>query len=478
MRPRWPRPQAGVFRSANRSAPATSSGRSVTRGDPSEREFAVEGLDSRRIVRTERRPNTSACARQRTSRGFGGVHVSRRDHHRAAGDRHRPRLGLLWPEAVHDPAAALGILLRPRRRRPVGRGHLRSGLLRDRPVVGHRPRLRRSSSRRSRSSGTTPRSSSSAAPSATRWASASSNGWASTPGFIIVVIGLIVGAVFAVGDVRAGRPGPAGHGLLRVQRGGRRRQRRPDPPRPDQARRRSTSGHLRVAPDQRHPRHRSLFLVLGVAALFWQIRDVGTRSRRSTGARTATSSPWKPRSLVAAIDQGTTSSRCILFDRAGQPVASHQLEHAQITPRPGWVEHDADEILERVRTCVRVALRDIGADAARARRGRHQRPARDDRRLGPADRPPGPPRDRLAGHPDRRRRRRGWPPPTRPARTGSGPDRAADLDLFLGAQARLDPRRRRAGAAGGRRGRRPAVRDHRHVAHLAPDRRRRRAAST
>jgi glycerol kinase len=70
-----------------------------------------------------------------------------------------------------------------------------------------------------------------------------------------------------------------------------------------------------------------------------------------------------PRSLVAAIDQGTTSSRCILFDRTGRPVASHQLEHAQITPRPGWVEHDADEILERVRTCIRVALRDSGSDA-------------------------------------------------------------------------------------------------------------------
>jgi glycerol kinase len=70
-----------------------------------------------------------------------------------------------------------------------------------------------------------------------------------------------------------------------------------------------------------------------------------------------------PRSLVAAIDQGTTSSRCILFDRSGRPVASHQLEHAQITPRPGWVEHDAEEILERVRTCVRVALRDADATA-------------------------------------------------------------------------------------------------------------------
>ena len=56
------------------------------------------------------------------------------------------------------------------------------------------------------------------------------------------------------------------------------------------------------------------------------------------------------RSLVAAIDQGTTSTRCILFDRGGQPVASHQLEHRQLTPRPGWVEHDPDEIIERVRT--------------------------------------------------------------------------------------------------------------------------------
>src|SRR6476646_10753566 len=68
-----------------------------------------------------------------------------------------------------------------------------------------------------------------------------------------------------------------------------------------------------------------------------------------------------PRSLIAAVDQGTTSSRCILFDHGGAIVSSHQLEHEQITPRPGWVEHDADEILERVRTCVRVALREAGA---------------------------------------------------------------------------------------------------------------------
>ncbi len=72
----------------------------------------------------------------------------------------------------------------------------------------------------------------------------------------------------------------------------------------------------------------------------------------------------EPRSLVAAIDQGTTSSRCILFDRTGSIRATHQQSHAQITPRPGWVEHDADEILERVQFCVRVALRDLGADAS------------------------------------------------------------------------------------------------------------------
>jgi glycerol kinase len=71
-----------------------------------------------------------------------------------------------------------------------------------------------------------------------------------------------------------------------------------------------------------------------------------------------------PRSLIVAIDQGTTSSRAILFDRDGRIVASHQLEHAQHTPRPGWVEHDADEIVERVRTCVRVALREAGTDAS------------------------------------------------------------------------------------------------------------------
>ena len=47
---------------------------------------------------------------------------------------------------------------------------------------------------------------------------------------------------------------------------------------------------------------------------------------------------------VAAIDQGTTSTRCIVFDRQGQIVSLAQKEHRQIYPQPGWVEHDPDEI--------------------------------------------------------------------------------------------------------------------------------------
>ncbi|QGU02744.1 Glycerol kinase [Corynebacterium kalinowskii] len=55
------------------------------------------------------------------------------------------------------------------------------------------------------------------------------------------------------------------------------------------------------------------------------------------------------RRIVAAIDQGTTSTRCMLFDDHGQIIASSQLEHEQIFPRPGWVEHDPLEIWANTR---------------------------------------------------------------------------------------------------------------------------------
>jgi glycerol kinase len=65
------------------------------------------------------------------------------------------------------------------------------------------------------------------------------------------------------------------------------------------------------------------------------------------------------RRYVAAIDQGTTSTRCIVFDRSGSPVAVAQQEHAQLFPQPGWVEHDAAEIWMRTQQVVAQAL-DLG----------------------------------------------------------------------------------------------------------------------
>ncbi len=49
-------------------------------------------------------------------------------------------------------------------------------------------------------------------------------------------------------------------------------------------------------------------------------------------------------SYIAAIDQGTTSTRFMVFDRSGRIVSAAQKEHAQIYPKPGWVEHDPGEI--------------------------------------------------------------------------------------------------------------------------------------
>jgi glycerol kinase len=64
--------------------------------------------------------------------------------------------------------------------------------------------------------------------------------------------------------------------------------------------------------------------------------------------------------FIAAIDQGTTSSRCIVFDEAGHIVAVDQREHQQIFPRPGWVEHDPVEIWLNVQSCVNNALQRAG----------------------------------------------------------------------------------------------------------------------
>ncbi len=68
--------------------------------------------------------------------------------------------------------------------------------------------------------------------------------------------------------------------------------------------------------------------------------------------------------FVGAIDQGTTSTRFMVFDHSGNEVGRHQLEHQQIMPRAGWVEHDPVEIWERTRTVVERALADLRLQAA------------------------------------------------------------------------------------------------------------------
>jgi glycerol kinase len=60
--------------------------------------------------------------------------------------------------------------------------------------------------------------------------------------------------------------------------------------------------------------------------------------------------------FVGAIDQGTTSTRFMIFDHGGNEVGRHQLEHEQILPRAGWVEHNPIEIWERTVAVVRTAM--------------------------------------------------------------------------------------------------------------------------
>jgi glycerol kinase len=66
---------------------------------------------------------------------------------------------------------------------------------------------------------------------------------------------------------------------------------------------------------------------------------------------------------AAALDQGTTSTRCMIFDHGGQVVSVKQKEHEQIYPKPGWVEHDANEIWSRTQEVIDEAMEDAGASA-------------------------------------------------------------------------------------------------------------------
>ncbi len=64
---------------------------------------------------------------------------------------------------------------------------------------------------------------------------------------------------------------------------------------------------------------------------------------------------------IMALDAGTTSNRCILFDREGRICSVAQKEFTQIFPQPGWVEHDADEIFATQLEVVKLAMQNVGA---------------------------------------------------------------------------------------------------------------------
>ena len=66
--------------------------------------------------------------------------------------------------------------------------------------------------------------------------------------------------------------------------------------------------------------------------------------------------------VLVALDQGTTSSRAVVFDKAGRMLAAHGVEFPQIFPKPGWVEHDPHDILETQITALRQAVKLSGVD--------------------------------------------------------------------------------------------------------------------
>lgn len=74
---------------------------------------------------------------------------------------------------------------------------------------------------------------------------------------------------------------------------------------------------------------------------------------------------WREKlSYIAAVDQGTTSTRCILFNHQAQIISSYQIEHEQIYPSAGWVEHDPQEILQNALKCILNAVNAAGCSLA------------------------------------------------------------------------------------------------------------------
>ena len=101
---------------------------------------------------------------------------------------------------------------------------------------------------------------------------------------------------------------------------------------------------------------------------------------------------------IGAIDQGTTSTRFIVFDAAGKVVACAQKEHRQIYPQPGWVEHDAEEIWARTQEVMAEAMAEARLKARRPGGNRDHEPARDHAAMEQENGQAASQRNRVAGH--------------------------------------------------------------------------------
>ena len=126
---------------------------------------------------------------------------------------------------------------------------------------------------------------------------------------------------------------------------------------------------------------------------------------------------------VASVDQGTTSTRFMIFDDAGAVVGIHQLEHKQIYPQAGWVEHDPLEIWARDAGCNQGRSRQGRSDGERPGSDRHHQPARDRGGLEPAHRPAVLQRHRLAGYAHGPHLQRAGQGPVLSGAEGGGQDR-------------------------------------------------------
>lgn len=103
---------------------------------------------------------------------------------------------------------------------------------------------------------------------------------------------------------------------------------------------------------------------------------------------------------VIALDQGTTSSRAVLFDENARIVAMKSYEFEQIYPQPGWVEHDPTAILNTQIDALREVVRISGAPLDSIAGDRHDQPARNHAPVGSKNRQTAAQCDRLAMPPD------------------------------------------------------------------------------